>query len=294
MEATAPTPSDRRRRRVSELIAGASIELSPRDELAGNGLRDLFPPGATVFVSHPASADYGDVAAACARLRRAEFVPVPHIAARRLASVQDAVDFLHRVTDEAEVSEALLIGGDPHWPAGPFRDTLTFLASGIAECHGIERVRFAGYPEGHPHITMQALDRALIAKLALARERGLAASLVTQFGFEAAPIERWIGGLRLRGIDCPVAIGVAGPASVLTLAKFGVRCGIGSSLRALARGHSAFARIVTEAAPDALIDALVSGEPEDNAAIDRIHVFTFGGVRRTAAWVRGAAGADGI
>jgi methylenetetrahydrofolate reductase (NADPH) len=78
------------------------------------------------------------------------------------------------------------------------------------------------------------------------------------------------------------------------LAKFGVRCGIGSSLRALARGHSAFARIVTEAAPDALIDALVSGEPEDNAAIDRIHVFTFGGVRRTAAWVRGAAGADGI
>jgi 5,10-methylenetetrahydrofolate reductase len=158
---------------------------------------------------------YGDIVAACARLRRAGFVPIPHIAARRLASVEDAVDFLRRVTDEAEVGEALLIGGDPDWPAGPFRDSLTFLASGIAECHGIERVRFAGYPEGHPHITARALDAAL----------------------------------------------------------------------------TAFARIITEAAPDALVDALVAGEAE-GGAIDGLHVFTFGGVRCTAAWVQGAAGAD--
>jgi methylenetetrahydrofolate reductase (NADPH) len=284
MEATAARAlSDRQRRRVGELIATASIELSPRDELASEGLRDLFPAGTTVFVSHPASAGYGDIVAACVRLRRAGFVPVPHIAARRLASVEQAVDFLRRVTDEAEVADTLLIGGDPDWPAGPFRDSLTFLASGIAECHGIERMRFAGYPEGHPHITARALDTALTAKLALARERGLAASLVTQFGFEAAPIERWIAGLRGLGIDCPVEIGVAGPASVVTLAKFAVRCGIGSSLRALARGHTAFARILTEAAPDALIDALVAGEAEAGA-IDGLHVFTFGGVARTAQW----------
>jgi len=66
-----------------------------------------------------------------------------------------------------------------------------------------------------------------------------------------------------------------------------VRCGIGSSLRALARGHTAFARILTEAAPDALIDALVAGEAE-SGAIDGLHVFTFGGVRRTAEWRQAA------
>jgi methylenetetrahydrofolate reductase (NADPH) len=167
------------------------------------------------------------------------------------------------------------------------------LASGLIESHGIDRVGFAGYPEGHPHITARALDAALTAKLALARERGLAASLVTQFGFEAPPIERWIAGLRAHGIDCPVDIGIAGPASVVTLAKFAVRCGIGSSLRALARGHTAFARIVTEAAPDALIDALVAGEAT-SGSIDSLHVFTFGGVRRTAQWrqqkLRGVGG----
>jgi methylenetetrahydrofolate reductase (NADPH) len=269
--------------RARALIAGASIELSPRDELAGAGLRDLFPPGTEVFVNHPASASCGDIVDACARLRLAGFAPVPHIAARRLASTEAAVDFLRRLTDEAEIDDVLLIGGDPAWPAGPFRDSLALLASGLVECHGIERVRFAGYPEGHPVISQRALDRALAAKLPLAQERGLAASLVTQFGFEAEPIARWVSGLRERGIDCPVAVGVAGPASVVTLAKFAVRCGIGSSLRALARGHTAFARILTEASPEALIDALVAGEA-DNGAVDSLHVFTFGGVRRTAEW----------
>ena len=269
--------------RARALIASASIELSPRDALAGEGLRDLFPAGTTVFVNHPASAGYGDIVAACVRLRRAGFAPVPHVAARRLESIEAAVDFLRRLTDEAEIDDVLLIGGDPEWPAGPFRDSLTLLTSGIIECHGIERVRFGGYPEGHPVISRAALDRALAAKLELAEERGLKASLVTQFGFEAEPIERWIAGLRERGIDCPVAVGVAGPASVVTLAKYAVRCGIGSSLRTLARGHTAFARILTEASPDALVDALVRVEVE-TGGIDGLHIFTFGGVRRTAEW----------
>jgi methylenetetrahydrofolate reductase (NADPH) len=283
MAALVEAPPERRSGRVRELIATASIELSPRDGLAGAGLADLFPRTTTVFVNHPPSATYHDIVDACVRLRRAGFAPVPHIAARRLESFEAAVDFLRRLTLEAEIEEALVIGGDPDWPAGPFRDALALLVTGIVECHGIERVRFAGYPEGHKVISAKALDRALGAKLALAEERGLAASLVTQFGFEAAPIEDWVAGLRARGIDCPVHVAVAGPASVVTLAKFAVRCGIGSSLRALARGHTAFARILSEASPDALINALVAGEAE-NGAIDGLHVFTFGGVQRTAEW----------
>jgi methylenetetrahydrofolate reductase (NADPH) len=275
--------SDTQQRRVAELVAAASIEISPRDQLAGEALRDLFAPRTTVFVNHPASAGYADIVAACVRLRRAGFEPVPHIAARRLESIEAAVDFLHRLTDDAEIDDALVIGGDPDWPAGPFRDSLSLLQSGIIECHGLERVRFAGYPEGHPLISARALDAALDAKLALARERGLRPSLVTQFGFEAAPIERWIAGLRARGIDCPVRVGVAGPASVATLVRFAVRCGVGSSLRALARGHAAFARILTEAGPEALIQALAANEPA-TGPIDGLHIFTFGGVRRTAAW----------
>ena len=79
-------------------------------------------------------------------------------------------------------------------------------------------------------------------------------------------------------------VGVAGPATVATLAKFAVRCGIGASLRVLARDQAAFARILTEARPDELIERLAAGE-DPAAPIAGLHVFTFGGLRRTSEWL---------
>ena len=276
----------RQRHRIAQLVAASSIEVSPRDDFAGERLRELLDPGRTVFVNHPGSVTHHDIVAACARLRRAGFNPVPHVAVRRLASFTQANDFLQRAAAEADVKGALIIGGDPDHPVGPFPDAYDLLASGLVGRHGLREVAFAGYPEGHPRIASRALDEALRAKVDLARRQGLEVSLVTQFGFEAAPILRWIGALRTQNIVCPIRIGIAGPATVATLAKFAVRCGIGASLRALARGHTAFARILAEAGPDALIGALVA-EEDPRCPIDHLHVFTFGGIRRTAEWITG-------
>jgi methylenetetrahydrofolate reductase (NADPH) len=273
------------RGRTAALIGGCSIELSPRDALTEGRLRELLDPGMTVFVNHPGSVTHHDIVAACAKLRRAGFIPVPHVAARRLASFTQARDFLQRAAAEAEIKGALIVGGDPDRPVGPFRDSLELLATGVVEDSGVAEVILAGYPEGHPRIDPRALAQALRAKMTLAHERGLEVSVVTQFAFDAAPIRRWIASLRAQEVLCPVRIGVAGPASIATLAKFAVRCGIGASLRALGRGHAAFARILVEAGPDGLIDALVAAEDPD-APIDGLHLFTFGGVRRTAEWIR--------
>lgn len=269
--------------RAMALISGCSIELSPRDEYAGEPLRRLLDPGTVVFVSHPPSVTYHDIVGACARLRRAGFDPVPHVAARKLASFTQANDFLMRARVEASVDRILLIGGDDS-PVGPFRACLDLLATGVVERNEIAHVSFGGYPEGHPAIDTKTLDTAMLAKVALARNAGLDVSLITQFVFEARPILRWIAAQREQGIDCPVHAGVAGPASVATLAKFAIRCGVGASLRALARGHAAFARILVEAEPDQLINEIVI-EDAENAAIAGLHLFTFGGVRRTANWI---------
>jgi len=277
---------DLARHRATELVAACSIEISPRDDFAGEKLRELLDPGTTVFVNHPGSVTHHDIVAACARLRHAGFNPVPHIAVRRLASFTQANDFLQRAEAEAAVTAALIIGGDPDHPVGPFPDAYDLLASGLIERHGLREVAFAGYPEGHPRISARTLDEALRAKVELAGRQGLDVSLLTQFGFDAAPILRWIAALRARDIVCPVLVGIAGPATVATLAKFAVRCGIGASLRALARGHTAFARILAEAGPDALIGVLVA-EEDPRWPIDGLHVFTFGGIRRTAEWITG-------
>ena len=276
------------RQRLARLVADASLEVSPRDPFAGERLRELFAPGMTVFVDYPASVTHHDIVAACRGLRRAGFIPVPHLAARHLSSFTQASDFLRRVREEAAVASVLIVAGDADRPAGPFRDSLDLLASGVVERHGIGHVLCAGYPEGHPRIGSGALDSALAQKRALARERGLDLTLVTQFGFEPAPIRRWLADLPRRGVFCPVRIGVAGPTSIAMLAKFAVRStpegGVGASLRALARGHVAFARILTEATPDALLAALFA-EPIAGAPIAGLHIFTFGDVRHTAAWI---------
>jgi len=269
--------------RIVTLLGTCSIELSPRDAFAGEALRGLFAPGTTVFVNFPPSVGYHDVIAAGVRLRRAGFEPVPHVVARRLESYADAGDFLRRLADEADVSRVLLLGGDTPRPAGAFDSALSLLSTGVVERCGIGAVAFAGYPEGHPPIAAGELQAALTVKLEVARRRGLAVSLVTQFGFEALPILRWIAAQRAMGVTCPIRIGLAGPASVATLAKYAVRCGIGASLRALTRGHAAIARILTESDPGALIEALVAGE-DPEAPIDALHLFCFGGATRTAAW----------
>ncbi len=277
-----------RTRRAARLIGSASIEISPRDDPVRDRLGEFLAPGTTVFVNHPGSVTHHDVVAACAKLRRAGFIPVPHVAARRLASFTQARDFLQRAAGEAAVTCVLLVGGDPVQAVGPFRDSLELLATGLVEGHGVRQVAFAGYPEGHPGIERRSLDKVLRAKLALAQQRGLEASLITQLGFDPAPIGRWIMSLRDEGVLCRIRIGIAGPASIATLAKFAVRCGIGASLRALGRGQTAFARILAEATPDALVSALIASE-RPSAPIDGLHIFTFGGVRRTAQWAHARA-----
>jgi methylenetetrahydrofolate reductase (NADPH) len=275
-------------KRAAELIASCSIEVTPKDHYAGERLRELFEPGLTVFVNFPPRVTHHDSLAACARLRRAGFEPVPHIPARQLLGFSQANDFLARAVTEAGVTRVLVLGGDAARPAGPFQSALDLLATGLVEKHGISAVAFAGYPEGHARIDAHVLEAALRAKLALARTRGLMASVVTQFAFEAEPILAWVAALRRDGIDCPVHIGLAGPASIAMLARYAVRCGIGASLRALARGHTDFAHVLTEANPGALVEGLAARE-SGTASIDGVHIFTFGGVRRAAGWIKEAA-----
>jgi methylenetetrahydrofolate reductase (NADPH) len=283
----APAPTDANRR-WAELIASASIEIGPRDGFAGPALSGLIERGREVFVSFPGSATHHGIVAACARLQRSGFVPVPHVAARRLTSFTQARDFLQRVAGEAGVDEVLLIGGDPDRALGPFDSSLGLLSSGLTEASGIRRIALAGYPDGHPMIGTLALEAALDSKVAAARRAGLDVRVITQFGFDAAASHRWIAVQRARGIDCPIHVGLAGPASVAALAKFAVRCGVVSSLRALAHGHVAFARILAEATPDTLIRTLIAEEPS-NLPLAGLHIFTFGGVRRTAEWLRATA-----
>src|SRR5262249_32940439 len=147
-------------------------------------------------------------------IRHAGLEPVPHLAARTIASPGALDDLVSALASDAGVKRLLVIAGDRDTPAGPYRSALEVIETGLLPSRGVTEIGIAGYPDGHPRITAEALDRALAAKIEAAEQTGLGVNVVTQFAFAAAPILAFVRRLRNLGIDHPVRIGLAGPTSL--------------------------------------------------------------------------------
>ena len=221
---------------LAALLSTASVEVSSRGHQLAE-LRDHFNPGVDVTITFLPGDDYRRNVATAAALRRLGFNPVPHIAAREMRSREALDDFLARARGEAEVNRILVIAGNSLRTAGPFKSSADICASGAIEAHGIRAVSFAGHPEGHPQLSAEKAMAALSAKRDWGRRSGVRVDLISQFCFESAPILAWLKELEAHDLDIPVHIGLAGPASPATLAKFALRCGVGASLRSRARTH---------------------------------------------------------
>src|SRR5256884_7994784 len=77
---------DDERRNIQVLLAGASLELSSRDPAEIDACAGLLEPETAVYISMPPGQTYHGTVALARRLMRAGFCPVPHVAARRIAS----------------------------------------------------------------------------------------------------------------------------------------------------------------------------------------------------------------
>lgn len=279
-----PSPAQAEHGAIAALVEGASLEISAHDAADIAECAGYLDPGTEVFISQPMGQPYHGAVALAARLRRAGFRPVPHVTARALASLSALEDYLARATGEAGVEHVLVIGGDRDRPAGPFDSSLAVLCTGALQRHGIRKLSIGGYPEGHPAIGPKALRDALRAKRELARENGLQLQVVTQFAFDAQPVVAWTRSIA--ALDVPVRVGVAGPASITTLLKFAARCGIGNSVRVLKSRSDSIIRLITEAGPETVIRDLALGAAAGEARFAGVHLYTFGGLLRSARWLR--------
>jgi methylenetetrahydrofolate reductase (NADPH) len=280
---SAPDASSALRAALTALVRRGSIEVSGKDGDKVGEWAGLLPPGMEVYIAWVPGTPAARQAETAARLRAAGRVPVPHIAARQLCSEGELRDLLARLRDEAGVTRALLIAGDGPAPRGPYPSSLAMLESVPLAGYGIAQLDVAGYPEGHPVISEADLLALLRRKLVLARQQGLAMGIVSQFCFDGAIILSWLRRLREQGITAPVQVGAAGPASVRTLLHFGLRCGIGNSLRALSAHGPSLARLLTTHGPEA-VAAAVAPEME-RLGITGLHLFPFGGFARSARWL---------
>lgn len=263
---------------------GYSLEMTAGDLAALEAAAGAIAPETPIAITWlPGETVEARIAAARA-VRALGFEPMPHFSARRIASAAEFEDYLARAVAEAGVRRCFVIAGDPAEASGPFADSSALIATGAFERAGIAAIGLAGHPEGHPAMSEDQCWDVLAAKVAQVEGRGMAALIVTQFAFDAAPILSWLAELRARGIAAPVRIGVPGPAGIKTLLRFAARCGVGASASVLAKYGISLSRLIGTAGPDRFVDALSAGLGAQHGMV-RLHFYPFGGLARTVEWI---------
>src|SRR6185295_818120 len=278
------TVSDPLSPRLAALLSSASVEISSRGHQIAQ-LGEHFPDGTDVTITFLPGDNYRHNVETAAALRRAGFNPVPHIAAREMPSREALDDFLARARGEANVTRILLIAGDVAAAKGPFKSARDVCASGLIEAHGITSVSVAGHPEGHPFLELPDALNGLRTWRDWGQQTSTRVDVVTQFCFESGPILQWVGELDRAGIELPVIVGLAGPATPATLTKFALRCGIGNSMRALRSQIGRFGRLLTDNGPDDVVRGLRCAPAAATASISGFHLFPFGGLRKAGDWL---------
>ena len=206
------------------------------------------------------------------------------------SNLQDTVDvacrqldeFISQLVNDADIDEVLVIGGSVDKVVGPFSSSMDVLETGLLQKYGIKRVGVAGHPEGSPDISDQDIRMALEQKNRFAIEQKLEMYIETQFCFDPLAVINWEKQIRNLGNRLPIRVGIAGPATIKSLLKFGQVSGIGNSIRFIKKQARNVAKIMRIQTPAALLDGLVHGIDADHEClISHFHYYPFGGFART-------------
>lgn len=280
-----PARAGRSKESIIAFAEMASLEVTMPSEADIERLRVHLKAGTEVFLSDVPRRSSGALVESCARLTACGLVPVPHVAVRKMTSTSSFEQLLSECVEVGGVRKTMLIAGDQAEPSGPFADVAGALrGSDLRRC-GVDAVAVAAYPDGHPYISAEMLDHALAEKLALLEEQKLEKQIVSQFGFDSHAVGGWLADLRQRGARDLVSIGMAGPASAAALMRFAMRCGVRMAARGIVRDANRVGGLFSHQ-PERLIAPLaaLAGEPE-NAPV-KAHFFAFGGIEKTARWIR--------
>ncbi|XYK81435.1 MAG: methylenetetrahydrofolate reductase [Labrenzia sp.] len=263
----------------------ASTEMSPKQVVEKTELLAAIPAGSQVYVTDLGNAPEDTIVAAAKTLTDKGLTAVPHMAARRYASVTDFERRITRLTHEAGVKEVLAIAGEAD-KAGPLTSSVALLETGLFDKLGIQKIAVAGHPEGAPDIKPDVIKSFLMRKHELAADSDAEFRIVTQFGFDPHQVSVWLDEIRSWGNTFPVHIGVAGPAKMTTLLKFAAFAGVENSLNFLKKRGGAVVSMLAGYDPNTMVEPLearVTSQPDSQLA--QIHVYPFGGVAKTAEWL---------
>ncbi|MCU1528939.1 MAG: Methylenetetrahydrofolate reductase [Frondihabitans sp.] len=275
---------------AQRILSDFSLEMTGKDLHQLAAARESIPAGTRINITFLGNEDLSLRVTAAIAIKDAGFVPVPHIAARRLPSAEMLEEFLTALEENGVSRSVFVVGGDPASPEGPYSDSLDVLKTGLLGAHGVSEVGISGYPEGHPYIDDGTLWSALERKRDLLDEQGIPGVIVTQFGFDVDRIASWVEEVRGRGIDLPLRIGVPGPAGVRRLLSYASRFGVGTSAGIAKKYGFSITNLLGTAGPGTFINSLAERHDRERYGDLKLHFYTFGGLKATSEWAEGFRG----
>ncbi|MEM6884213.1 MAG: methylenetetrahydrofolate reductase [Verrucomicrobiota bacterium] len=228
-----------------------------------------------IYITMIPGTDVQDSLIALAQVLEKGFTPVPHITARNFKSESELFSYFAALR-QLKIKKVLVLAGGHGQPEGPYTNSMDILTSEAFAQADIESVAVAGHPEGNPDDP--DTWNSLLLKFNHLKELGIDMEIVTQWSFSPENINKYLQTLQDRGIDAPVRVGIAGPASLKTLLKFAKVCGVNAAATVVKKQGFSMGRL------------LISNEPEKFIAEVRgtqhFHLYPFGGLEKCSQWLK--------
>jgi methylenetetrahydrofolate reductase (NADPH) len=202
-----------------------------------------------------------------------------HVAARMVRDRAHLDGILGAMAD-CGADDLFLIGGDADPPQGEFASAVDLIDIVATHPRRPSTIGIAGYPEGHPAIGDEALQRALADKSRHADY------VTTQMCFDPDALVAWARRQRAREMALPILIGVPGKVSRTKLLELSARIGVGPSLSFLRKQRGIRALLSKGSTADNLYAKLATTVDDPELNIAGFHIFTFNQLLETWQWWR--------
>ncbi len=253
----------------------ARFEVLPFDDIAAEAARLPRPARVTVTCSPKHGPDRGLETAV--RLRQLGHSVTVHVAARMVRG-REHLDALLAGMADAGIEDLFLIAGDIDEPVGEYSSAVELLPLLADHPERPELIGIPGYPEGHPLVSEDEIERALHAKSRLADY------VVTQMCFHAEALRGWIEREREDGLELPVVIGMPGKVTRRKLLRMSVRVGVGPSLDFLHKQKGLRSLLSRRSTADRLFEGIAPLLDDPRLAVAGFQYFTFNELLQTWEW----------
>ena len=268
-----------------------SIEVTPRAVAKIENLSELIPPETLVYIAHIEGTPIDEMVKTAKKINDQGYVTMPHFPARIIKDKNTLKDWISRYQNEANVNNALLLGGGVKKPYGDYDSSIQLIESELFDIAGFNKLYFAGHPEGNKDIdpdgSTKNIDEALSWKNDFRNRTDADMAITTQFCFDSKTVINWANDIKNKGIDIPIHIGIAGPAKLQTLLRYSIECGVGASIKILQKRALDLTKLLLPYKPTNILSELAEykfNNPDFN--IKKVHFFPLGGVKQVSKFIQ--------